>query len=809
VKTNKNAGGLGLGRFLPIIGRVALPATVFLTGAAILVVEVIATRLLSPYFGSTIYTVSSVISVVLAALSCGYALGGKLADKYPRMLMFYGIIGLSGSLVLIIRILNQYLLPEIGYKLSLVSGPLLVSMLLFFIPSFTLGMLSPYAVKLQTLKTPDVGVGTASGRIFFWSTLGSICGSLAAGFLLIPNFGQNSILLAVGLFLMLLGVLPIMVAKRFRLGLLLLAVGIIMAIPTASSSQRLLYEHDGVYEKLTIYDGEYRGRPTRFFQQDRSSSGAMFLSGDKNDLVYDYTKYYSLYKLFQPDVKQALVIGGGVYSIPKALLNDLPEATVDVSEIEPSLVDLAKQYFELPDSPRLNNYVVDGRRLLKQSDKNYDYIYSDVYYSLYSIPSHFTTTEFFQTAKDRLNEGGIFIANVIGDLARTSNSFSLAEIKTFQQIFPNSYFFGVDTPGGDNDQNIIFVGFKSSEIIDMSSTRVTSSNDEIIRNLASKQIDPKRFELSDQLVITDDYAPVDLMTAAMLERSLKPKVFGLDGERMMNLIAQQLRYGSRSLSAPGHAAVQDFIESELKAYLPVVSRLGYDHTGVTADYKITNIIGRYQPNNPRRILIGTHYDSKRLASLDPTNPGAYMPGANDSASGVAMLLELARFIGLNPSKLNIGIDLVFFDGEEGEEHLTNDYSSWQPLGSNFLANNLKKLYPAKLPESGVVLDMICDKNLNLLQETNSITYAKDNFNRFWEIGKRRDSKAFAANTNRSTAIMDDHMPLNNAGIPTFLVIDYDYPYFHTTADTLDKCSSTSLQTVGNTLLEYIATIPPK
>jgi spermidine synthase len=109
-------------------------------------------------------------------------------------------------------------------------------------------------------------------------------------------------------------------------------------------------------KKITIYDGVFGSRPTRFFQQDRSGSGAMFLdSDDPTDLVYEYTKYYSLYKVFKPDVRKALVIGGGAYSIPKALLAELPNAAVDVSEIEPSLFDLAKEYFDLEESPNLHN----------------------------------------------------------------------------------------------------------------------------------------------------------------------------------------------------------------------------------------------------------------------------------------------------------------------------------------------------------------------------------------------------------------------------------------------------------------------
>src|SRR5688572_427718 len=126
--------------------RVTLPFTVFVTGGCVLVIEIVATRILAPYFGNTIYSVSSVISVVLAALSVGYWVGGRLADRHPSKKLFFGIIALSGVLVLCIQLMQASLLPALGYKLPLTVGPLVLSCILFFFPSFILGMLSPFAI---------------------------------------------------------------------------------------------------------------------------------------------------------------------------------------------------------------------------------------------------------------------------------------------------------------------------------------------------------------------------------------------------------------------------------------------------------------------------------------------------------------------------------------------------------------------------------------------------------------------------------------------------------------------------------------
>ena len=118
-----------------------------------------------------------------------------------------------------------------------------------------------------------------------------------------------------------------------------------------------------------------------------------------------------------------VVLGGGAYSVPKALLKDLPDAEVDVAEIEPSLFDLGKNYFAVPDDARLHNFVQDGRRFLQETDASYGLIFSDVYASLYSVPAQFTTKEFFALAKSRLEPDGLFVANLIGDVSRQEPSF--------------------------------------------------------------------------------------------------------------------------------------------------------------------------------------------------------------------------------------------------------------------------------------------------------------------------------------------------------------------------------------------------
>jgi spermidine synthase len=217
------------------------------------------------------------------------------------------------------------------------------------------------------------------------------------------------------------------------------------------------------------------------------------------------------------------MIGGGAYSVPKDLLSNLPNVKIDVAEIEPSLFDLAKKYFRVPDDPRLNNFVKDGRRFLYDSDKKYDFIFSDAYSSLYSTPEHLTTQEFFKIAKNKLNDKGVFIANVIGSLSLQKPSLLLSEIKTFKTVFANSYFFAVNSPQSSDLQNIIFIGYNGADAIDFNSAswqaKIKESQNPIIGNLAEKKINLNKFDFSLHPILTDDFAPVEYLVAKELEKS--------------------------------------------------------------------------------------------------------------------------------------------------------------------------------------------------------------------------------------------------------------------------------------------------
>ncbi|MGJ4926551.1 M28 family peptidase [Bradyrhizobium sp. HKCCYLS2038] len=304
---------------------------------------------------------------------------------------------------------------------------------------------------------------------------------------------------------------------------------------------------------------------------------------------------------------------------------------------------------------------------------------------------------------------------------------------------------------------------------------------------------------------------ISTVTAVVLLTSLPARAADVqielwDGQRAMAVIADLLQFTPRSMGEPGHQKTIDYIKAAM-AKSAADAVLTQSFTAKGDDGKaipLTNIIARFQVQNPSRVIVATHYDSIIKAYRDAKSPDAPMPGANNSASAVALLLETARVLSLSP-KPDIGIDFIFFDGEEGPKSLGAGDPTWHALGSPHFAAHLKDYYPTRKPEKAVDFDMVCDKDLKLQPEPSSLHSALPEVKKFWSIGSRIAPQAFSPEPT-SYPISDDHSALQQAGIPSFLVIDFDYePYFNTTQDTIEQCSASSLESVGRTLLRYLYT----
>jgi glutaminyl-peptide cyclotransferase len=274
-----------------------------------------------------------------------------------------------------------------------------------------------------------------------------------------------------------------------------------------------------------------------------------------------------------------------------------------------------------------------------------------------------------------------------------------------------------------------------------------------------------------------------------------------ESQKAYAYLLKQCEIGPRHPGSPGHRQARDFLVSTLSQFggkvitQPFPLKFGRPEKTVEA----YNIIAHFLPEKRERILLCAHWDTRPWADKDP-DPKYHdtpIPGANDGASGVAVLLEVARLLQIHPP--SVGVDIVLFDGEDsGSEGTMNSWAQ----GSAYYARHLSR---SEYPRFGILIDMIGDADLEIFQEANSRAYARPVVDKVWEIA--RDLGCTAFKPVAGSSIMDDHIPLLQAGIPCIDLIDIDYPHWHTMADTPDKCSAASLDQIGRVLLHVIYQVP--
>lgn len=282
----------------------------------------------------------------------------------------------------------------------------------------------------------------------------------------------------------------------------------------------------------------------------------------------------------------------------------------------------------------------------------------------------------------------------------------------------------------------------------------------------------------------------------------RPKLTGsptFDGARAYDLLVKQCSFGSRNPGSVAHRQALDFLTSEMKAWADTVEMDAFTYRDPKVDTTValTNVKGTFKAGAAERILLCAHWDSRPYADqeTDPNKRNQPIPGANDGASGVAVLLEVARVLKqIPPAK---GVDIVLFDGEDYGRGLNSDVSDYFLGARRFAAVNKGKY----APRMGILLDMIGDKNLTIYYEGYSYAKYPDHVTRVWRAAADLGYIQFIGD--RKYFVQDDHIPLMDAGIPCIDLIDFDYPWWHTTGDTPDKCSPFSLKAVGDVVLKVV------
>ena len=477
-----------------------------------LLLEVLASRILAPYLGSSFSVWVNIIGTILAALSLGYYMGGILADRNQKLLPH---IFLFAAAACSFVYFGRPLLLRLG-ALGLVWGSLVAAILFFAPASAVLGMVSPYLLKLAT--NDATRLGRTSGGIFAASTLGSIAGTFVGGFGLIPHFPISRIL--VGMILLLLGLSlwcagglrPYWVLSVATLALLAAA----MQLASFSVSKHTIFEKNSKYSNIRVNDLVQNGMPIRYVMSDGSTqytvrdgvpvrylmldgftNAARFL--DSPDPAMPYVDLsWRIIKSLKPSPESVLALGGGAYSVPELIKRYSPKTEVTVVEIDPEVTATAKRFFLNDPALPITTLNEDARVFLNVNQRRFDLVYTDVYSAGGSIPPALSTREAFQLMRRAIKPDGIVVFNIGSAREGESAAVYQAFFRTISDVFPGiaAYTTLPNTPLAP--QNIV----------------VIATNDKVISEDALPDF-LRQFRCHSApapgLLLTDDYAPTDYL----------------------------------------------------------------------------------------------------------------------------------------------------------------------------------------------------------------------------------------------------------------------------------------------------------
>lgn len=487
---------------------------VFVSGAVLMALEIVGSRVLAPYFGSSIFVWGSLISVVMAALSIGYYWGGWMSAREPSYGKLLTLLVVPGILIFFLPFIypsvNEWIAShDFGTRLN----PLIACSALFLLPGVFLGTISPYVIRLAATKLHTVG--STAGTLYAISTCGSIFGTLLTAFYLIPVLGVSNIIHALGITLVCLSlvVVPLLRLQRISLGRAVAAVSVLLGsvnmwAPIAWA--KTILQKDTFYHRIRIEEDD----EARYMYFDRTLQSAMTLK-DPAALRLLYSRYTSIGFTFRPDAKKMLIIGLGGGSIPKKLNKEFPNMEIDAVEIDPEVVKMAKDHFNVKEGKNLRIHAQDGRLFLSRTQTQYDIILLDAYFTD-SMPFHLATKEFFELAQRKLTPNGIIVANLISAVTGPSGKIARSFVRTQRQVFPQTYIFAARRPDHvslDTIQNVIVIATRDKQRVDIK--EIVKRAKDLDKGLFPDPTQDIAISYFDKLlpedvpILTDDYAPTD------------------------------------------------------------------------------------------------------------------------------------------------------------------------------------------------------------------------------------------------------------------------------------------------------------
>jgi spermidine synthase len=503
-----------------------LVLTSVVCGGLIMMLEVLGSRVIGPFFGVSLFVWTSLITVTLVALSLGYAAGGFLSDRRPEPRYLYLIIFAAGVLVLLIPVIKAPVL-KLCQPMGLRSGAFLSSAILFGPALLLLGCVSPYVVKIAVKGL--FTLGRTVGVFYAVSTAGSFVGTVLTGFVLIAFFGVNAIFAVIGSTLVLLALFYFLVfERRGTLALFCLAVvplvllypgpmqPKVMANGTAVS---VVHTEDTFYGSLKVVDYWFGPARTRELLIDGMVQGGVSLVDGLSIYEYAYFLEFLPY-LLNPEGKTCLVVGLGAGTVP--VWYERMGVRCSVVDIDPEVVAIARRFFGFSVSGEV--HVEDARYFLSKDRSSYDYVVLDVFNGD-TTPAHLLSSEALGLVKQRMAERSVLAVNIIGNLR--NDTFVPASVKkTLEKHFAHVELHPLFDPFVDDGGmgNMIFLAYDFPfKPVDASTALQRFPVHPLAREVVSRFI-RKSFDFpagTRAMVITDDYNPVDFFDLAQKERLRK------------------------------------------------------------------------------------------------------------------------------------------------------------------------------------------------------------------------------------------------------------------------------------------------
>ncbi len=530
-------------------------ATVFVSSFCIMVLELVAGRILARYLGSSLYTWTSVIGVVLAGITLGNYLGGRLADGFSPQKTLAVLFAISSAACVVTIVLNNFAGQWTWlWQFSWPIRTFLHVFLVFMLPSTILGTISPVAAKMGLER--GLPTGRTVGDIYAWSAAGSIAGTFAAGYYLIAAMGTIAIIWTVGGVMILMALLYGAGLWISRLCGVLFLCALTMGIMPWQWTQKAGGElwlrkppkPDVIYEDETQYCHilvETRGGvpERRVFIQDKLIHSSI-LVGDLNSLEYSYERIMAAVTNRCSKNKgklSFLIMGGGGYVLPRYIEKFWPGSIIDVVEIDPKVTYAAFKAFALEPTTTINTITLDARNYVDEflekkrlglETKKYNFVYEDAL-DHYAIPYQLTTHEFNQKLIQLLSDDGIYMVELIDTF--DSGLFLGACISTLKQTFPFvSVITDQDVPTSDRNTYVLIAAKQQPNLENVCAGYETNKKAWYLTDAEMAGIQKK----SGGLILTDDYAPVENLLAPVVKQSRRDAAFWAKQERLETLSRQ-------------------------------------------------------------------------------------------------------------------------------------------------------------------------------------------------------------------------------------------------------------------------------